>query len=186
MCGSPSELSEEFLTQEKRKKGRRKSSFSNLSVTSPTSQLIFQPFHRFTYVTAHSPTLPLLHLRHSSFSNPCFVSPTSQALHLIHLASRPWKEPLWRASIPGIYRIPKPVDNVTSITDEAFNTNIIECAIMTCDQLAFLHCAFYTHSYCFEHFIESPHLHLQLRYLHCVCGFYNDICSDIQSTFRST
>ena len=37
------------------------------------------PFPRFTYVTAHSPTLPLLHLRHSSFSNPSFASPTSQA-----------------------------------------------------------------------------------------------------------
>ena len=64
-------------------------SFSNLSVTSPTSQLILQPFRRFTYVTGHSPTLPLLHLRHSSFSNHSFASPTSQALHLIHLASRP-------------------------------------------------------------------------------------------------
>ena len=48
-----------------------------------------------------------LYLRHSSFSNPSFTSPTSQALHLIHLVSRPWKEPLWRASIPGIYRIPR-------------------------------------------------------------------------------
>ena len=66
-----------------------------------------QPFRHFTYVTTHSPTLPPLHLRHSSFSNPSFASPTSQALHLIYLASRPWKEPLWRASIPGIYRIPK-------------------------------------------------------------------------------
>ena len=64
-------------------------SFSNLSVTSPTSQLILQPFRRFTYVKAHSPTLPLLHLRHSSFSNPSFASPTSQAHHLIHLTSRP-------------------------------------------------------------------------------------------------
>ena len=63
------------------------SSFSNLSVTSLTSQLILQPFRRFTYVTVHSPTLPLLHLCHSSFSNPSFASPTSQALHL---ASRPW------------------------------------------------------------------------------------------------
>ena len=36
----------------------------------------------------HSPTLPLLHLRHSSFSNPSFASPTSQALHLRHLANR--------------------------------------------------------------------------------------------------
>ena len=49
--------------------------------------LILQIFRRFTYVTAHSPTLPLLHLRHSSFSNPPFDSPTSQGLHLglIHL-----------------------------------------------------------------------------------------------------
>ena len=43
-------------------------SFSNLSVTSPTSQLILQPFRRFTYITARSPTLLLLHLRHNSFS----------------------------------------------------------------------------------------------------------------------
>ena len=64
-------------------------SFSNLSVTSPTSQLILQPFCRFTYITAHSPILPLLHLGHSSFSNPSFASPMSQALQLIHLASRP-------------------------------------------------------------------------------------------------
>ena len=63
-------------------------SFSKLSVTSSTSQLIFQPFRRFTYVTAHSATIPLLHLRHSSLSNPSFAPPTSQALHLIHLVSR--------------------------------------------------------------------------------------------------
>ena len=30
---------------------------------------------RFTYVTAHSPTLPPLHLRHSSFYNPSVASP---------------------------------------------------------------------------------------------------------------
>ena len=60
------------------------------SVTSPASQLIPQPFRRFTYVKAHSPTFPLIHLRHSSFSNPFFASPTSQALHLRHLANRPW------------------------------------------------------------------------------------------------
>ena len=58
------------------------SSFSNLSATSPTSQLILQPFRRFTYVTVHSPTLPLFHLCHSSFSNPSVASPTSQVLHL--------------------------------------------------------------------------------------------------------
>ena len=39
------------------------SSFFNLSITSPTSQLILQPFRRFTYVTPHSPTLLLLHLQ---------------------------------------------------------------------------------------------------------------------------
>ena len=76
--------------------------------------LIFlQPFLHFNYITTHSPTLPSLYLRHSSFFNPSFASPTSQALHLIHLASRPWKEPLWRASIPGIYRIPSCFTYVT-------------------------------------------------------------------------
>ena len=74
------------------------SSFSKLSVTSPTSQLILQSFRRFIYVTAHSPTLPLIHLRHSSFSNPSFASPTSQALHLRHLAIRPWCKTLMRPS----------------------------------------------------------------------------------------
>ena len=79
-------------------------SFSKLSVTSPTSQLILilQAFRHFTYVTAHSPTLPSLYLRHISFSNRSVASPTSQLiLHpffrlsyvtgfpLRHLASRP-------------------------------------------------------------------------------------------------
>ena len=68
--------------------GGTQSSFSNLFVTSPTSQLILQHFRRFTYVAAHSPILPWLHLRHSSFFNPSFSSPTSQALHLNHLTSR--------------------------------------------------------------------------------------------------
>ena len=57
----------------------------------------------FTYVTAHSPTLPLLHLRHSSFSNPSFASPTLQALHLIHLASRPWCVCAWERKRESIY-----------------------------------------------------------------------------------
>ena len=84
----------------------RHNSFSNSSVALPTSQLILQPFrcftyvtahspillsllirhrvfilqpfHRFTYATVHSPTLLLLHLRHNSLSNPSFASPTSQ------------------------------------------------------------------------------------------------------------
>ena len=68
----------------------RHSTFSNPSVALPTSQLILQPFRRFTYNTDHSPTLPSLYPHHSSFSNPTFAFPTSQALHLGHLASRSW------------------------------------------------------------------------------------------------
>ena len=37
---------------------------------SPMSHLILQPFCRFTYVTAHSTVLPLLHLHHLA-SRPC-------------------------------------------------------------------------------------------------------------------
>ena len=60
-------------------------SFSNLSVTSRTSQLILQPIPRFTYVSIHSPTLPLLHICHSSFYNTSFAhSPTFPSLHLRH------------------------------------------------------------------------------------------------------
>ena len=60
-----------------------------LSAASPASQFILQHFRRFTYVTANSPTLALLHLGHSSFSNPSLASSTPQALYLRHLASRP-------------------------------------------------------------------------------------------------
>ena len=57
-------------------------SFSKLSIASPTSQLILilQAFRHFTYVTAHSPTLPSLYLRHNSFSNPSVASPMSQLI----------------------------------------------------------------------------------------------------------
>ena len=72
-------------------------SFSKLSIASPTSQLILQPFPRFTYVTGHSSTLSLLHLHHSSSSNPSFASPKSQDFHLRHLASRPCNTAICRA-----------------------------------------------------------------------------------------
>ena len=42
--------------------------------------LILQPFHCFTYIIAHSTTIPLLHLRHSSFSNPSATLPMSQLI----------------------------------------------------------------------------------------------------------
>ena len=55
-------------------------SFSNPYIASPTSQLILQPFRPFTYVTARSTTLSMLHLGHSSFSNPSAASSTSQLI----------------------------------------------------------------------------------------------------------
>ena len=58
------------------------------------------------------------------------------------------------------YDIGEPVDNFTDVIDAAFRIDIIECAVMTCDHFAFLHCVFCSHSYCFEHFTESSHLHL--------------------------
>ena len=63
--------------------------FTYVIGTSPTKQLTLQLFHRFTYITAHFPTLPPLHLRHRSFCSPSVASPTSQALHVLHLANHP-------------------------------------------------------------------------------------------------
>ena len=73
MGGSPGDVSEEPVT-EKRKKGwsmicdvgeaalpsiyLRHSSFSNPFVASPASQIILQPFFRFSYVTGSSLALP--------------------------------------------------------------------------------------------------------------------------------
>ena len=58
------------------------------------------------------------------------------------------------------YDIGEPVDKFTGIVDMAFCIDIIECAVMICDHFAFLHCAFCSHSLCFEHCSENPHLHL--------------------------
>ena len=58
----------------------RHSSFFNPSSALPTSQLILQPFRRFTYVTARSPNFPSLYLSHSSFYNLSITSPTSQLI----------------------------------------------------------------------------------------------------------
>ena len=49
-----------------------------LTAVTVAAKLILQAFRCFTYVTAHSPTLPSLYLRRSSFSNPSVASPTSQ------------------------------------------------------------------------------------------------------------
>ena len=56
----------------------RHSSFPNPSLALPMSQLILQPFHCFTYVTAHSPTLFSLLQRHRIFT---YI--TWQAAHVL-------------------------------------------------------------------------------------------------------
>ena len=52
----------------------------NIIIGAWAARLILQPLHGFTYVTAHSPTLPPLQLRHSSFYSPSVASPTSQLI----------------------------------------------------------------------------------------------------------
>ena len=76
------------------------------------------------------------------------------------LSAEAYRPMLRYASQNAGYDIGEPVDNFTSVIDVAFSNDIIECTVMICDHLAFLHCAFYCHSYCFKHFIGSPHLHL--------------------------
>ena len=66
------------------------------------------------------------------------------------------------------YDIGEAMDNLTSVINVVFSIDIIECAVTTRDHIAFLPCAFCSHSYCFDHFTEGPYLHLQLTYLHCV------------------
>ena len=83
MGGSPGEVSEEPVTWEKLKKDWRMS----CDVDEATKRLLILPhFCRFTYITAHSLTLLLLHLHHSSFSNPSVASLTSQLI-LPHFCS---------------------------------------------------------------------------------------------------
>ena len=67
---------------------RYRCSFSNLSVTSPTSQLILQLLRRFTYITARSPTLPLLP----------YVTAHSPTLLSLLLSQRLFTYVTWRAA----------------------------------------------------------------------------------------
>ena len=88
-----------------------------ISVTSPTSQLILQPFRRFTYVTAHSPTLPLLHLLDSH-------SPTLLSLLLRH---RLFTYVTWRAAhaiwtyghVPFCYAAPQIAEILVAFLKDA-------------------------------------------------------------------
>ena len=49
--------------------------------------IILQPLHRFTYVTAHSTTLPLLHLRHLA-SRPWFKSSENRGVCGLNLCKK--------------------------------------------------------------------------------------------------
>ena len=64
--------------------------FSKLSVTSPTSQLILQPFRYFTYVTAHSPTLLSPLIRHRIFTYVTWRA--AHVSHTLHICLTYW----WR------------------------------------------------------------------------------------------
>ena len=75
---------------------RLESSFSNISITSPTPQLILQPFRS----VAVALPLPVAFCMNAS--------PASQALHLIHLASRPccvYKVTWTRSHIEGDWKM---------------------------------------------------------------------------------
>ena len=73
-------------------------SFSKPYIASPMSQLILQPFCHFTYVTAHSTALPLLHyvigtsptsqLILQPFRRFTYVTAHSTALPLLHIHHR--------------------------------------------------------------------------------------------------
>ena len=94
----------------------------NLSVTSLTSQLILQSFRRFTYVTTHSPTLPLLYLHHISFSNSSFAFPMSQLCHSpifpsLHLCRSPFSNP--SVALPTSQLILQPVHCFTYVTSHS-------------------------------------------------------------------
>ena len=54
-------------------------------------------------------------------------------------AYRPMLRYAWQNSD---YDTGEPVDNFTGVIDVAFSIDIIECAVMKCYHLAFLHCAF--------------------------------------------
>ena len=78
-------------------------SFSKPYIASPTSQLILQPLRCFTYVTAHSTVLPLLHLHHRHFTYVavilqcfcCYIYATAHSTSLpsLHLRHRPFYNP---------------------------------------------------------------------------------------------
>ena len=74
-------------------------SFSNLSVTSSTSQLILLPFRRFIYVTYHSITLSLLHLRSGTSPSLPGETPMLPLLFLLLL------QRLSPNSLPRYYKI---------------------------------------------------------------------------------
>ena len=123
-------------------------------------RMAFFPFHAISVLNADFIKLRSSNMKpklHDRFFIMKLHSVIYNKLGLYPEAYRPMLRYAWQNA--G-YDIGEPVDNFTGVTDVVFSIDIIECAVMTCDYFAFLHCAFCSHSYCFEHFIESPHFHL--------------------------
>ena len=80
----------------------RHSSFSNPSVTLPTSQLILQPFRRFTYVTAPSVALPTSQLILQPFRCFTYITTHSPTLLSLLLRHRLFTYVTWRAAHAGL------------------------------------------------------------------------------------
>ena len=81
--------------------------------------LILQALHRFTYVTAHSPTLPSLYLRHSSFSNSSVASPTSQLI----------LQPFYRFSYVTGFSLTSPGEPPMVTGDSQNQHNCVKCSL---------------------------------------------------------
>ena len=113
------------------------SSFSKISVASPTSQLVLQPFRRltyiiahsepfrcFTYVTVHSPTILSLLLRHKlifqTFHHFTYVTTYSPTLPPLYLHHNSFSNP--SVASPTLQFIPQPFFRFSYVTSSSFNS----------------------------------------------------------------
>ena len=97
------------------------------------AMLILQPFRHFTDVTAHSPTLPSLNLRHSSFSNSSVASPTLQLilqpfLRFSHVTgsslTSPGEPPMWLYKVISVWTT---ITTANSSTYSIIRNKLISC-----------------------------------------------------------
>ena len=83
----------------------------------------------FTYITAHSPTLPSLYLRHNSFSNPSIASPTSQLILIVQSFSHFTYATAHSPTLPSLYLLHKLFSNpsVASLTSPGEPSTMFCC-----------------------------------------------------------